>query len=314
MKERVWSLVCELIGRMRRGPCLAVLTLHRVGADLTIQPDAVARMFAYLRRHFRMMLPSRWTGELSEPSAMITIDDGHEDAHDVIYPLARREGVPLVICVPTDYFLRDRWLWFDRLNWAIAQCAGKSQVRVGGETFVPDHRPSVVAFKMHVKSLSRSERDAIVEDLIRIVGREPPAVMPKEYRPVPREAMRGMLATGTVELCAHSVSHPVMTRLDDAELREELVRGRAELEAFSGRPVVAFCYPHGQAGTFDDRTQAAVAQAGYRIAFTSVPGVNRPRSFDPLRLRRVHVHPRLSMFTRELAGLGGWRRRLAGAD
>ncbi|MCG3132551.1 MAG: hypothetical protein FLDDKLPJ_03409 [Phycisphaerae bacterium] len=314
MKERIWSLVSELVWRMRRGPCLAVLTLHRVGPNQPIRPDAVARMFAYLRRHFRMMLPSQWTEALSEPSAMITIDDGHEDAHEIIYPLARREGVPLVICVPTDYFLRDRWLWFDRLNWAIAQCAGKAQVRVGGETFSPDHRPSVVAFKMHVKSLPPADRDGIVAELLGIVGREPPTVMPKEYRPVPREAMRGMLATGTVELCAHSVTHPVMTRLDDAALREELTRGRAELEAFSGRPVVAFCYPHGQSGTFDDRTQAAVAQAGYRVAFTSVPGVNRPGSTDPLRLKRVHVHPRLSMLTRELAGLGGWRRRRAGAE
>jgi hypothetical protein len=62
-------------------------------------------------------------------------------------------------------------------------------------------------------------------------------------------------------------------------------------------PVLA--YP---AGGCSRELAATLADAGFRLAFTTVAGVNRLDRCDPLRLRRIHVgrHTSLALFRARL--------------
>ena len=85
---------------------------------------------------------------------------------------------------------------------------------------------------------------------------------------------------------------------------------KEELEAFCGSSVVSFCYPNGEPGDFDSRTRSALADAGYRIGFTSLEGVNRPTGMDLLELKQIHGHSRYAVFRKLASGLGDLQRRL----
>lgn len=88
-----------------------------------------------------------------------------------------------------------------------------------------------------------------------------------------------------VEIGAHSVSHPALTTLGDDELRAE-VRGSADRLEAAGLPRPrAFAFPYGD---HDGRVVQAVRDAGYAIAFTTVPGVAE-RRLDRHALPRVQV-------------------------
>lgn len=65
-------------------------------------------------------------------------------------------------------------------------------------------------------------------------------------------------------LGSHTLHHPFLTRLDDAELRRELGQSKAYLEVATGRTVDLFAYP---TGDYDRRVAEAVRAAGYRAAF-----------------------------------------------
>jgi peptidoglycan/xylan/chitin deacetylase (PgdA/CDA1 family) len=93
---------------------------------------------------------------------------------------------------------------------------------------------------------------------------------------------------GTLRFEAHSVTHPNLLLLTDEESRSEITRSKADLEARLGRPVEAFCYP---AGLFGERERRFVAEAGYRLAVSCEPGVNRPGT-DRLALHRRQIDPR----------------------
>ncbi len=67
---------------------------------------------------------------------------------------------------------------------------------------------------------------------------------------------------------SHTVSHPFLTKLDDARLTEELVGSRAALEATLGRKIDTIALPYGD---HDDRVVAACADAGYRHVFSILP-------------------------------------------
>jgi peptidoglycan/xylan/chitin deacetylase (PgdA/CDA1 family) len=62
------------------------------------------------------------------------------------------------------------------------------------------------------------------------------------------------------EIGSHTMTHPVLTTVDDATLEEELVRSKEELERLTGRTCTAVAYPKGRA---DARVVRAAEDAGY---------------------------------------------------
>ncbi|HYF59046.1 MAG TPA: polysaccharide deacetylase family protein [Burkholderiaceae bacterium] len=103
-------------------------------------------------------------------------------------------------------------------------------------------------------------------------------------RMLTREQVRELAAAG-LEIGSHTVSHRDLRALGPAELRDELERSRAELEALTGRPVRTFSFPR---GLLDRAVHDAVARAGYRAACSTEPGLNDPGT-DRYVLRRAEI-------------------------
>ena len=87
------------------------------------------------------------------------------------------------------------------------------------------------------------------------------------------------------EIDSHTLTHPDLTTLDDAQLRTELVGSRQRIKTLFGEAPQFFCYP---AGKYDAHVEAAVRAAGYRGATTELPGAAR-RSDDPYALPRLRI-------------------------
>ena len=97
--------------------------------------------------------------------------------------------------------------------------------------------------------------------------------------------VRALLASGW-ELDSHTLTHPDLTTVSDAQLRVELAGSRRELRRRFGAGVAEFfCYP---AGRHDARVLAAVRAAGYRGATTVEEGLGTRG--QPFALRRVRVN------------------------
>ncbi len=98
------------------------------------------------------------------------------------------------------------------------------------------------------------------------------------------EQIREMQKYG-VEFGSHSLTHPSLPGLSDAQLRREVSDSKRHLEDLLCVEVKSFAYPY---GGVDGRVRAAVAEAGYRLAFTAIPGTNWWN--DPLCQRRAEVN------------------------
>lgn len=91
------------------------------------------------------------------------------------------------------------------------------------------------------------------------------------------------LADRRIEVGSHTVTHPHLTRLSDAELIEELRESRVRVEASLGRRCRYLAYPYGEE---DARVRAAARAAGYVAAF-GLPGSEQP--LDRYSVPRVGV-------------------------
>ena len=88
-----------------------------------------------------------------------------------------------------------------------------------------------------------------------------------------------------VRFGSHSLSHPSLVKIGDAQLRRELVDSRHKLGELLGEEVKMLAYPF---GATDLRVRAAAIEAGYELAFTTVEGLNVWE--DPLALRRIEFN------------------------
>jgi len=106
---------------------------------------------------------------------------------------------------------------------------------------------------------------------------------PQTMRSVTWE-MLGEMAEGGFEVGAHTLTHPHLTELDDEALRDELSDSRARVRARLGS-CETFAYPFGH---WSPRVAAAVADCGFRFAFT-LPTDHGQRDADALTIPRVNV-------------------------
>jgi peptidoglycan/xylan/chitin deacetylase (PgdA/CDA1 family) len=98
------------------------------------------------------------------------------------------------------------------------------------------------------------------------------------------QQIREMQRQGVV-FGSHTMTHPWLTQVNDEQLRHEVTDSKHALEDLLSAEVYSFAYPY---GGVDQRVRAAVAEAGYKIAFTTMPGLNWWN--DPLTLRRGDIH------------------------
>ena len=81
------------------------------------------------------------------------------------------------------------------------------------------------------------------------------------------------------EIGAHTLTHPSLLKLGDAELKKEIEGSKAWIEDVTGKPCTMFAYPYGE---YDDRIVAAVKKAGFLGARTTEDLTWR--TGDPFRL------------------------------
>ena len=287
---------------------LTVATLHRVLPDealkdyplgqIAVSTEELAWMVALLQEHFTCETLSsafhRWSrGERpSRPLLAVTFDDGQVDNFVHALPVLDNAGVKATFFVPVEAVDRDEPLWHDRLAFGVRRLlavdrAGALRILAGlglkGETAAGVLAARAVA---RAKHLPDDERSALVERVEHAAGG---AERPAWDGMMSWTQLRKLAASGH-EIGSHSLTHPLLTLLDQGRLEHEVAGSRERIEAELGLPCESFCYPNGDC---DERVVDAVRRAGYRRAVVTAWGPNR-RGVDPFRLTRCDLQGRTS--------------------
>lgn len=298
-----------------------ILTYHRfteTGDRETTSRRSFARQLRYLKKHYQLVSLSSLAAHMSSGKrlpkrlAAIAIDDGYRDAYQIAFPLLRAYDAPATLFVVTDFVDRTAWLWTDKLRFlATRSTAGSLKAWIGTtEIEVPlDGRNCRLDVARRINELLKTLSDASKEDAIlqvaRSLGVELPELPPDEYDAISWPQAREMDAAG-VEIGSHTLTHPILTRVADQRLQDELRGSRGRVEAEMDRAIDLLCYPNGD---HDRRVVRAARDAGYRCAVTIEPGFNAA-GCDLLRLRRVHTESNFARFVQHTSGFDQIRRHL----
>jgi peptidoglycan/xylan/chitin deacetylase (PgdA/CDA1 family) len=275
---------------------LSILTYHRVVAEPdALVPDHVCAadfdwQLAALARWFRV-LPLREAvsrlraGTLPARAASVTFDDGYADNANVALPLLLKHGLPATFFVATG-FLDGGRMWNDSVIETIrstqggaldADCLGLGALPVAT---LGERRQAMDILLTALKYLPPEERERKVEALAAQAG----ARLPVDLM-MASEELRSLRASG-MDVGAHTVTHPILARVDRARAQHEIRESKRLLEAITGSAVTLFAYPNGRPGRdYLPEHVRMVREAGYEAGFSTAQGVAHAAS-DPLQLPR----------------------------
>jgi peptidoglycan/xylan/chitin deacetylase (PgdA/CDA1 family) len=265
---------------------LSVLIYHRVleRPDPYRRGDPTVAQFdwqmALLAREFSVLpladaVARLAAGTLPARAACVTFDDGYRDNLTLAAPVLRRHGVPATFFVATDY-LDGGTMWNDRLIDAVAGAPDGELDLADLDlprfdlTDVASRRACLNTLLPAVKHREPGRRaDAVARISERCGLHAPPQLM---LTSAELQALHGQ----GFEIGAHTCSHPILTRQDDATARRELADGRARLGEITGAPPRLFAYPNGKPGDDYDARHAAMArELGFDAAVCTAWGAAR---------------------------------------
>jgi len=295
-----------------RPAAFPVLTYHRVNDDrdpfFEATPIAVFEaQMAYLAQTSRVLtvedlVDRSRRGDLPRNAIAITFDDGYRDNLLNAAPILHVHGLPATIFIATGAVGTGHLLWFDRLALAFRDTKrDEMTTRWSGTARLGTRTQRLAALNdaLHfLKSVSDTERRRIVDDLLDQLG------------PVDEGSLEDiMLDWGGVaalrglgfNVGAHTVDHPILSRMDVRDAELQIVESRRAIESMCGVAPASFAYPNGSAADYNSDTVELVRRAGFTCAVTTRVGLNTTHS-APYELRRGGPWaPEISTFALQLA-------------
>ncbi|WP_435010367.1 polysaccharide deacetylase family protein [Tundrisphaera lichenicola] len=298
----------RLIERFARKSGILVLTYHRIlersaapyyEGVASATPEGLRAELESLARTHRLLTLEEVAGlaedgfRVDRPSALVTFDDGYLDNFELALPILRSLGIPATFFLPAGFLESPRLFWWDHIAYVIAR------------TRVPVLRldwPESVEI-----DLLRSTRPEAIARLVQVYldrhnldesrfreGLEKGAEVDVDENRQGRELTMSwdqarILSRSGMSIGSHTVTHRELGALSEEVQRVELAESRRILESRLDGEVRALAYPYGWPGSLDDRTPSLARESGYRLAFNTLVGVNRPGSTDPFAIRRIGV-------------------------
>jgi peptidoglycan/xylan/chitin deacetylase (PgdA/CDA1 family) len=225
---------------------------------------------------------------------IITFDDGFDDNYHVAYPLLRSHGLSATFFVSTGYIGRQESFWFDELAHLVMRVpTGVIEFAEAGISIpiadeVRSRRHAVNDLQRAMKNLSDARRREFLQHFYNQYGSYRDPSVRRQSLPMTWPQIIEMSAGG-MEFGSHSVSHPILSSLDDASLAQEMSGSKHELESRLEKPIDTISYPEGSHTAFDARVMHAAVTAGYRLGCSYMPGLNQLNALERFQLRRQQI-------------------------
>jgi len=276
--------------RWLRRKGVTILMYHKFIEDQSL----LRSQCAYLQKHYRVIALGHLSKLLREqqpiPSGcvVITIDDGHRSVYQHGYRIFAEFGFPITVYLTTGPLDDGSWLWFDR----VAHVFATSRLNTA-ELPSPNGVPAVDAYSILGKPVvlgNMQQRLALAEHYMELMkplpqaafpgcfsrlesclGVEVPEQAPPEWASLTWEEVKTMSRQG-VDFGTHTVTHPILTRIDESAQEYEIVASKSRIEAELDQPVRHFAYPNGQPQDISSAIVEKVRNAGYETAVTTIVG------------------------------------------
>ncbi len=287
---------------------LRILAYHRIaelvetpaGAcpNISATPRGFLRQMRHLAKHYRVVsMPEvldaiECNRPLPKRAVLITFDDAYRDFAETAWPILRQFRLPATLFVPTAYPDHPELsFWWDRLYQAFASTTQTVLRHLTSGTLTlgsrDQKRRAMLAVIQQVPTMPFGGAMRLIDA---VCGRL--VVGPAKAADVLSWNQLRELARDGVTLGSHTRTHPILTQISAAQVRDEIRESQQDLKKEIGLALPIFCYPNGDQ---NDSVAEILRAEGVTLGFTVLSGENRLDSTDLLRLNRTCIWLRTSL-------------------
>ncbi len=278
--------------RRLAGESLVTLLYHRIDDpdrpefygfrdNVSATREAFAVQLDYLVKNFDVVTLDdciAWIegrAPLSSRAVLITFDDGYHDNFANAAPELAARDLRAVLFAATG-FMDDRavfyWDWVaEAFRWSSQR---EAVLPLLGYTMFDSPQTRQRAAQRWItaaKALRDEEKRLRINNLANCLEVPPPHGPPPGLHMTWPEL--GAAARDCFDIGAHTVNHPIVSRLSIEEAEHEIARSRTTLENVLGHPVRAFAYPNGHPCDFGPEHEAILQKLGFSIGFAAHGGL-----------------------------------------
>jgi len=297
---------------------VAILMYHRVievNADnvydtgvVSTDPEHFKQQMRYLSRRCNVITFSQlahYSQNNKKPpsnSVIITFDDGYRDIFINAYPILRGYKLPATIFLATGYINNPDLPWFDAVAYMVNKSNGSAPAGAGlGKYNVCDRKCLIYRLQEQLKKLPDHKKNQSISRLKNKLGIRLPSAndLFLSWSEI-KEMSRHNISFG-----AHTVSHPILTRIGKKRANEEIFNSKNDIEENTDKRVIAFAYPNGQKNDINNKIDRFLKSQGILFSLTTIYGTNNMKS-SMFRLKRIGIqyNDDMDIFRFKLSGFG----------
>lgn len=276
-------------GYLRREPAFSIFTYHRVNDHRdpffpALPTEVFERQMEYIARHYVVhpvedLVERMARGRVPRNAVAITFDDGYRDNLTHAAPILARYRLPATVFLATGFIATGEVPWYDRLATALKLSSRTHLALPSGEDLPLRSEAARVAALSRSQAYFKSRPEAVFRDelevcLDRLGGGDRATAKNAMLSWDDVHALRGL----GFRIGAHTVSHPILSRLSLERARAEIADSQEAIRAACGVTARAFAYPNGGADDYTPAIVDLVREAGFTCAVTTRFGVNTART------------------------------------
>ncbi len=270
-KERVFGLSIQFLDNCRFFDLIFKVLNRNLSSKIGIllyhecKKERFARHLKFLKKKFQFIsfneLYEQFKNneEITKPSLVISFDDGSRSFYQNIFPIIKKEEIPVIHYITTGGIKNDGFyeFWFSRVDRLIEKgaCIDKKHLKQ-----IPFHDSlKIIEKKEREYNCESTTSDVMLNDQIKEIDKH-----------------------DSITIGAHTVNHPCLTNISIQEARKEIVESKKHLENLLKHEIKHFAYPNGD---FNEEIVEAVRKAGYKTAV--IIGRRWIRINEPLNLFKI---------------------------
>ena len=277
---------------------ITILMYHRVTSKespldsnvITSSKENFEKQMKYLSENCNVITFNDLKEKPKKNSIIITFDDGYKDNYTTAYPILKKYNLPATIFLATGHINKNELFWWDKIAYII----NKTKIKK-----FSSKEQTIINIQEKLKKVSESKKKSSIKKLEKTLKVKIPKI---ENIALSWENIKEM-SKNNISFGAHTVSHPIITRISLKEAKSEILKSKNKIEKMINKKVSVFAYPNGGKEDMSDQIDKFLKENGFDFSVSTIYGTTEKDSF---RLNRIGVQYEddLKFFRIKLSGIG----------